>query len=1184
MKHNGTPQLDERDAQAIVQDLLAWLPGYVPGWVPAKSGPGWAIIQIYARYLQALAERLNQAPDKNKLAFLDMLGINLLPAQAARAPVVFQARPNLGDSSIAARTRVGAQVPGLAEPVMFETERAIALPAAQLAEVVTLWPGRDSYADHSADAIAGRPFTLFAPLKPVPHEVYLAHDVHFALAGKSTVELQFALATPGSQSLILAWEYWDGQIWRAFKPFTQQDIEGESFDATNGLTRSGVVRLVADCAEAAKTRVNGIESYWIRGRSTMPLVHLPGVVLPQVGHIAIGSVIERTGSAWVLSQKNVDGDVVQLSGSVRDERGNVSFNPILEVTASEVPQVVVGDIFPPDPFVGNFFLEWPPLADGSLNPIKAQPNTTYTILLVWRGTDEDITIFKTKVNVESHERQLEFSLTYGLDPDQAFADGTKLDTNKSFYPFGQQPQPGSCFYFSSKEAFSKPGAEVRLYPVDSLTPLETGEGEYTLLMPTLVAEYWNGLQWRNLGLSSDTLIQLISGVGLALTLTIPNDIQPRKVNDVPGHWLRIRILSGTFGRRRTVTWPSANPDTPNTLVITETTPPALAAFSIAYRYRSPRDRPQACLTYNDFQWQDYSDDVKGRGNNFAPFAPVEDRTPTLYLGFDKPLPPELVGLYLDIQEVEGLAEGPPLRWEYWDGNDWLGLSVEDETRGLALPGMLAALWPGVPAPEQAMVLQASSTQVQLIEARQGARFQHDDLLYVSQKDKGELVTVANVDGDVIILKAPLSRSYAQANIGPAALPRFGVPRTWMRARLQEDGEPLRQYVNGIYLNAVWASQTQTIENEILGSSNAQVDQVYFTRNMPVLAGEIVEVRELDGPRAAVELPLLIEELQHQGLAEADVRTVLDRRSGRVDEVWVRWQQRPNLFFSAPDERHYVIERSRGRLIFGDGVHGRVPPAGRDNIRIQTYRSGGGVIGNVGRGTLNQLLSGGLAQSVTNPRAAEGGADVELIAAVRTRGPRVMRHRYQALNLADYEDLARQASPAVAVARALPTTHPSRRPARGWVKVIIVPQSQEPQPQPSFGLRRQVRDYLAARMPAAIASQIAVEGPDYLPIGVEAVVVPTDPAAGGVVFAAVTARLNQFLHPLTGGPLGDGWPFGRDVYLSDVAAVLEHVAGVDYVATLNLLLDGTPRGERIDVPGDRIVVVGPLRITLQGSER
>jgi hypothetical protein len=196
---------------------------------------------------------------------------------------------------------------------------------------------------------------------------------------------------------------------------------------------------------------------------------------------------------------------------------------------------------------------------------------------------------------------------------------------------------------------------------------------------------------------------------------------------------------------------------------------------------------------------------------------------------------------------------------------------------------------------------------------------------------------------------------------------------------------------------------------------------------------------------------------------------------------------------------------------------------------------------------------------------------------------VLRHRNQAISLADYEDLAREASPAVAVARALPTTRRALPGATGWVTLIVMPQSDDPRPQPSFELRRLVRDYVAARAPAGMRARLIVTGPAYRPIGVAAAVVPIDRSNAGPVGEAATTALERFLHPLTGGPDARGWPFGRDVYLSDIAATLESLPGVDYVRTLNLLLDGTPAGERIDVPPDRIVVAGTLRITVAGRE-
>ena len=73
--HPTSPLLEPRDAAAFARETLARLPAYVPGWRPTATDAGNAVVQVYARYLKSLADRINQAPDKHKLAFLDMLGV-----------------------------------------------------------------------------------------------------------------------------------------------------------------------------------------------------------------------------------------------------------------------------------------------------------------------------------------------------------------------------------------------------------------------------------------------------------------------------------------------------------------------------------------------------------------------------------------------------------------------------------------------------------------------------------------------------------------------------------------------------------------------------------------------------------------------------------------------------------------------------------------------------------------------------------------------------------------------------------------------------------------------------------------------------------------------------------------------------------------------------------------------------
>ncbi|HET9345456.1 MAG TPA: putative baseplate assembly protein [Candidatus Limnocylindrales bacterium] len=1055
-----TPRLDTRDAAAIVSELRGRMPGFAPGWRPSEVGPGAALLKIVGRDLQALLERLNDAPDKNKLAFLDMLGVSLLPAQAARAPIVFTPRPRLPDGRVPPGTRVAAAAVGGGDDIVFETEEPVALAAAGLAEVVTVLPGSDAYVDHSADAAAGRPFRLFEPPRPIPHEVYLAHETNLALSGEVTVELHVELANGAPAPLEHAWEYWDGALWRGFLDFAEADgIEGTSFDGTNGLTRSGVIRLAAACAEAKPTAVEGITSHWLRGRLVGSLAGGPGRAVPMIDRIRVR----------------------------------------MSVSAGTVA-------------VGT-----------------------------------------------------------------AFSDGITLDLTKTFLPLGNRPQPGSAFYLQADELLEKAGARAKI-DLTTTTLKQFPNSGGTLLTPDVDWQTWSDGEWRSLVIEEETgNAGTFEGTG-TLSFDVPAVTDRTKVNDTDGRWLRAVLTAEGYG----ATVPVKITET-TTLQIVEVRPPAVASLALSYEYVSSLDVAEHCLTWNDFQWQDHTQDAAWHGSPFAPFQATADATPALYFGFDKPLPADQIGLYLDVVEVPGESAGPQLRWETWDGAGWVPLPVADDTRDLALPGMIRMLWPGQPAQPELQIVRWSGSKLVVADPRPLPRFAAGDLVHLSKGTASELRRVAGTTADELVLRVAPSIDFSGGTCTIAALPRFGTPRTWIRARLAVDGPPRHAEIRSVHPNAAWAAQVETAPMELVGSGTGQAGESLFVRRRPVLAGEVVEVRELDGPRAAVEVPLLLEELARQGIGSDAVTREADPRTGAVNAIWVRWRSQPNLVFSGPDDRHYVIERSRGRLTFGDGRRGRMLPAGRDNVRVRRYRTGGGTRGNVAAGAVTKLLSGVPAQDVFNPRPAEGGAEGQAGSDVLESAPLTIRARRQAISLADYEAMAREASPAVAVARALPGTDAGGRPRRGWVKLVIVPHSDEARPQPSFELRRIVRTFLAARCPATIADHVTVTGADYLPVGVAAAIAPRDSAASATVRTAALDALATFLHPLRGGPDGHGWPFGRDVYLSDLAVLLEGIDGVDHVDGLQLLLAGSPVGEVLAVPADRIVVAGTRRLTLTGRE-
>ena len=126
-------------------------------------------------------------------------------------------------------------------------------------------------------------------------------------------------------------------------------------------------------------------------------------------------------------------------------------------------------------------------------------------------------------------------------------------------------------------------------------------------------------------------------------------------------------------------------------------------------------------------------------------------------------------------------------------------------------------------------------------------------------------------------------------------------------------------------------------------------------------------------------------------------------------------------------------------------------------------------------------------------------------------------------------------------------------APGMITVMILPNLPGPRPAPSPGLRQTVAAYLNRRR--IIGTRVEVVGPTYLQVAVRARVRAHAGVNKANLQQMIVATLNNFLHPLQGGPDRTGWPFGRDVYRTEILQVLDEVLGVDHVLALELLPEG-----------------------------
>ena len=84
------PNLDDRRYQQLLDDSLARVPIHTPDWTNFnQSDPGVTLVQLFAFLTETLIYRANQIPDRNRIKFLQLLGVPLQPSSSAQGIVTF---------------------------------------------------------------------------------------------------------------------------------------------------------------------------------------------------------------------------------------------------------------------------------------------------------------------------------------------------------------------------------------------------------------------------------------------------------------------------------------------------------------------------------------------------------------------------------------------------------------------------------------------------------------------------------------------------------------------------------------------------------------------------------------------------------------------------------------------------------------------------------------------------------------------------------------------------------------------------------------------------------------------------------------------------------------------------------------------------------------------------------------
>lgn len=363
------PVIDDRTFADIVDEARTRIPRYTPEWTDLNDNdPGMAMVQLLGWMTDLLIYRLGKVPQQNYIKFLELIGIELNPAQPAQAEVTFPVTTGYSDSSVI--VPLGTQVATAGQPpVIFELTQALIALTAPLVTLLSFdgFQFTDLTQDNQS---AGETWYPFGVLANTGSALMLGFDATNPLPSVD-LELAFFLSQDASspnasncslpQSQVyppvtMTWQYWDGSSWSSLRLLK---------DETSALLATGHVHVqLPTSGSMAVASFNGPANlYWIRA------------FLASGGYDQAPELQAlRTNTTVVRQSETVSNEVLGGSNGQPNQAFTLENSPVLDGTL--ILQVDAGD--------GNGFVPWTLVSDffssGPDDLVYRLDRTTATVL------------------------------------------------------------------------------------------------------------------------------------------------------------------------------------------------------------------------------------------------------------------------------------------------------------------------------------------------------------------------------------------------------------------------------------------------------------------------------------------------------------------------------------------------------------------------------------------------------------------------------------------------------------------------------------------------------------------------------------------------------------------------------------------------------------------------------------
>lgn len=318
---------------------------------------------------------------------------------------------------------------------------------------------------------------------------------------------------------------------------------------------------------------------------------------------------------------------------------------------------------------------------------------------------------------------------------------------------------------------------------------------------------------------------------------------------------------------------------------------------------------------------------------------------------------------------------------------------------------------------------------------------------------------------------------------------------------------------------------------------------------------------------------------HTKIQEDTVR-IETNEQGKITAYWVLWEQAAHLYDAGAQDRVYVFDKQNSTVLFGDGIHGKMPPATQAEAVCVEIKTTAGAAGNFDAYHIEGFADAvPFVAKVYNAAPLLGGCDEESALHAIVRNSQSLCHQNRAVSKDDFVFLTKAADHNIEDVKVVFGTEQNSQ----KVRIAVLPKQFLAEDDYFTAIAKKIYAQLLQKAPLVLTSNqnIDIFEVTYIEYSISIQLEVMDYQIYQNTYQAVAERLESYLNPIYGNVHKNGFSIGSLPTKMQIYNYLKNIKTISRIKSLTIFCYERKRGDRKEIDYDNIFQY-PFAVPVNGT--